>query len=112
MDIDEKFADENMQAAVALMVQEYEEIFYRIRTMTKSDLCAWFAVQAWVEWQEKESRLAETRRKPKSPASSVQLCLLNGLGVEKLADLSRAEAQGIIENAQKENNGKAELGWY
>ena len=106
MDINERFEDKEMRDVVASLVQDYEDAFDRIRTMTKSDLCAWFAAQAWMDCQDKENKRATTRREPEVPASDVQLCLLNVLGVWTLADISRAEAQRIIEQVQKERSEK------
>ena len=112
MEIDEKFDDEHMWEAVTSAAEEYVKVFNRIRPTTNSDLCAWFMTQAWIDWQERESKLARSRRKPEVPASGVQVCLLNALGVAALADLSRAEAQSIIEQVQKEKSRKVEKEWY
>ena len=108
MDIDEVFDDKESQEQVALMVQDYEKVFERIRKYTKSELCAWLVVQAWMEWQGKESRLVQREWGDDDPASEIQLFLLHALGVENLADLSRNEAQSVIDGLRKQGAEKRE----
>ena len=54
MDIDDEFKDEEVRGQVALLAQEHEELFDRIRDFTQSDLCAWFVVQAFFDWKRME----------------------------------------------------------
>jgi len=101
MDIDDEFQDEEVREHLSILVQEHEELFDRIRKFTSSDLCAWLVVQAWFDWKRMERLQSGRKRKGDRPVSEAQLKLLGKLGMESLADLSRREAQILIDRVEE-----------
>lgn len=118
MDIDDEFQEEEVRQRVSILAQEYEELFQRIRDFTRSDLSAWLVVQAWIDWKRIDRIQTERKRKGDRPVSEAQLKELAALGMESLADLSRKEAQVLIDRfnckgQEKEQDNEEEgTGWY
>jgi hypothetical protein len=116
MDIDDEFQDEEVRQKVSFLVQEYEELFGRIRDFTRSDVCAWFVVQAWIDWKRIDRIQSERKRKGDRPISEAQLRELRSRGMESLADLSRKEAQALIDGltpiSPEVGAEEEEGGWY
>lgn len=56
--------------------------------------------------EKKTVKKSPQRRDTVAPASDIQLSLLNSRGVESLADLSREEAQGIIDGILRQEGRK------
>ena len=116
MDIDDEFQDEEVRQKVSFLVQEYEDLFGRIRDFTRSDLCAWFVVQAWIDWKRIDRIQSERKRKGDRPVSEAQLKVLASMGLESLADLSRKEAQVLIDRlnhkGQEKEQDEEGTEWY
>jgi len=116
MSMDDEFRDEEVRQQVSVWVQEYEELHAHIRTFTESDLCAWFVVQAWIDCKRIGRIRSERKRKGGRPISEAQLRELASLGMESLADLSRDEAQFLIDGLtpiDPEMGAEGEEGgWY
>jgi hypothetical protein len=116
MSMDDEFRDEKLRQQVSVWVQEYEELCAHIRTFTESDLCAWFVVQAWIDWKRIGRIRSKRKRKGDRPISEAQLKELASQGMESLADLSRNEAQVLIDGltpiGPDVGAEEVEGGWY
>ena len=116
MSTDDEFRDKDSIEQVEILVEEYEEVFAFVRKNTKSDLCAWFVVNAFLDWKRIEKLQAERKRKGHRPVSEAQLKELASQGMESLADLSRKEAQVLIDRfnrkGQEEEGEEEAKGWY
>jgi hypothetical protein len=118
MSMDDEFRDPDVIQQVEILAMEFEEAFVHIRRYTKSDICAWFVVDAFLDRKRIERMQAQRKRKGDRPVSEAQLKELASLEIESLADLSRKEAQVLIdrfdckgqEKDQEEEEGGT--GWY
>lgn len=114
MSMDDEFRDPDVIQQVEILAMEFQEAFNHIRRYTKSDISAWFVVDAFLDWKRIERMQSQRKRKGDRPVSEAQLKELASLEIESLADLSRKEAQVLIDRFNRKDQEEVEegTGWY
>lgn len=87
------------------LIEEYESLRKRVRKLTKENLQTWFFARDWIDHKLRPEDLSMRRQfLDDAPMSEIQFCLLQVLGIRRLEDLSRWEAQTIIDRIRGQKN--------
>ena len=81
MDIDKEIEDAEMRSLATCFVAECQDLFKQIREFTDSEVCAWYVVMKWKEWQFADRLLKDVNTGAEKLVTEAQLGLLNKKGM-------------------------------